>query len=721
MATTSAVWGIDIGQCGLKALRCSLSDDGTHLVADAFDFIEYPQIVTQPDADRDALIHDALELFLSRHDVRDDKVAVSVPGQSGLARFIKLPPVESKKVPDIVSYEARQQIPFPLDEVVWDYQKMPGSNEEEGGSLQRDIGLFAMKRDQVFRWIKPFEKAGIELDLIQLSPLTLYNFATYEKLMDVPSPEEYDPENPPESIVILSLGTESTDLVITDGYQVWQRNIPLGGNHFTKQLMKDRKLTFAKAEHLKRNVREAQDAKPLFQAMRPVFNDLVTEVQRSIGFFENIHRDAKIGRLLALGNAMKLPGLLQYLERNLGYPSTLLEVFGRLKGPAVVSAPSFTDNSMSFAVSYGLVLQGLGQSAIQTNLLPHEIITRRLIRQKKPWAVFIVALLLAGCLFNFFFHWNAWSQVHPEQYAVAFNKSENVSSQSASQKSRDAERIEQFKRIKSLGEVVVGNSEGRLLCLELFRAVFEALPRDPTLKEGQISDKPLDERPNLYVEYVDSVYLPDLSQWWNDSVKTLYLEGGAKDAEDVQAVEESPESEPADQMPAPQPQVAADVDPSGPSGPGWVIEIGGFHYFNKDPQNEAAQYVRNTLLQQLEHGQIMLPDGPNIQLIPVSMDELGVAYPILIRSEGRLDRSFQVPNPKFDPDLQRHKGRLIDESAQEDEAGEPPFHIVPRYQFVVQFCWKETKVTERQEKRQLEKQEKEQLAERETAGQREGF
>ena len=103
--------------------------------------------------------------------MRGDRVAVSVPGQSGLARFIKLPPVESKKIPDIVKYEARQQIPFSLDDVVWDYQKMVGGSEEEGFALEAEVGLFAMKRDQVYRALKPFMDAGIEVDVVQLTPL----------------------------------------------------------------------------------------------------------------------------------------------------------------------------------------------------------------------------------------------------------------------------------------------------------------------------------------------------------------------------------------------------------------------------------------------------------------------------------------------------------------------------------------------------------------------
>src|SRR4030042_1288136 len=97
MARSDAVWGIDIGQCSLKALRCRLGEGGKRIVADAFDFIASPKILSQPGADPAELIQDALKLFLSRNSVRGDRVAISVPGQNGLARVIKLPPVESKQ------------------------------------------------------------------------------------------------------------------------------------------------------------------------------------------------------------------------------------------------------------------------------------------------------------------------------------------------------------------------------------------------------------------------------------------------------------------------------------------------------------------------------------------------------------------------------------------------------------------------------------------------
>ncbi len=162
MAKGGAVWGIDIGQCALKALRCRPHEkEPRRLVVESFDYIEYPKILTQPEAEPAELVREALETFLSRNDLVGDTVAMSVGGQNGLMRFIKLPPVEAKKIPDIVKYEARQQIPFSLDDVVWDYQQLTGGSEEDGFALEPEVGLFAMKRDQVARALAPLEAAGI--------------------------------------------------------------------------------------------------------------------------------------------------------------------------------------------------------------------------------------------------------------------------------------------------------------------------------------------------------------------------------------------------------------------------------------------------------------------------------------------------------------------------------------------------------------------------------
>ena len=80
MAKSGSVWGIDLGQCALKALRCRAGDEPGKIVAEAFDYIEYPKMLSQPDANPTELMKEALETFLSRNSVRGDKVAISSEG-----------------------------------------------------------------------------------------------------------------------------------------------------------------------------------------------------------------------------------------------------------------------------------------------------------------------------------------------------------------------------------------------------------------------------------------------------------------------------------------------------------------------------------------------------------------------------------------------------------------------------------------------------------------
>src|SRR5205085_1299468 len=174
MAKIQPVWALDVGQAALKALKLVPGEGTDQVTAEAFDYIEYPKILSQPDADPEQLVREALETFLERNELKGCRVAIAVPGQAGLVKFIKLPPVEKKRIPDIVKFEAREQIPFALEEVVWSYQQIGGDEEEGDDFTMAEVGLFAMKREQVNRAIAPLRAVGIEVDVVQMGPIALY-------------------------------------------------------------------------------------------------------------------------------------------------------------------------------------------------------------------------------------------------------------------------------------------------------------------------------------------------------------------------------------------------------------------------------------------------------------------------------------------------------------------------------------------------------------------
>src|SRR3990172_4178632 len=99
MPKNQAVWGINLGQSALKAIKLRYAEASDQVVAVAFDYIEHPKILGQPDADPEVLIREALQTFLSRNEVKGDKICISVPGPTGVARFGKVPPVGREQGP----------------------------------------------------------------------------------------------------------------------------------------------------------------------------------------------------------------------------------------------------------------------------------------------------------------------------------------------------------------------------------------------------------------------------------------------------------------------------------------------------------------------------------------------------------------------------------------------------------------------------------------------
>ena len=74
------------------------------------------------DSTREATILKASQEALAEKGIKAREVNVCAPGFHVFSKFVKLPPVDAGKVTQIIQYEAQQNVPFPLAEVVWDYQ-----------------------------------------------------------------------------------------------------------------------------------------------------------------------------------------------------------------------------------------------------------------------------------------------------------------------------------------------------------------------------------------------------------------------------------------------------------------------------------------------------------------------------------------------------------------------------------------------------------------------
>ena len=203
-----------------------------------------------------------------------------------------------------------------------------------------------------------------------------------------------------------------------------------------------------------------------------------------------------------------------------------VESYRGLSGSGVVASPVFKENLLSFAVCYGLALQGLGRSKLWTNLLPREILTDRLIRDKKPWGVGVAAALLLGFTLSILGYWRAWNSVHPSKFDTVLKQADEVEHKANEYSTAYAEKKTAFDQFDQMGKNIVGNVEGRLMWIEVLKALDACLPGDPPLDAdapgepaaadeaandppGQKRNTDISRREELHITELDCEHLTD--------------------------------------------------------------------------------------------------------------------------------------------------------------------------------------------------------------------
>ncbi len=172
MLNLGAVWGIDAGDSALKAVKLKLVGKSIALLD--FRVIRYSDLGGEAGARREGMLPQAIAA-LQQAGLGRDRCIVSIAPQMVFNRFINLPPVDKRRIPEIVLYEAKQQIPFNLNEVVWAYEPI---RKQFVLGEEIEIGLFAAKREVIEAYLAELSalrqadlrRAGQPAGALQLHP-----------------------------------------------------------------------------------------------------------------------------------------------------------------------------------------------------------------------------------------------------------------------------------------------------------------------------------------------------------------------------------------------------------------------------------------------------------------------------------------------------------------------------------------------------------------------
>ncbi len=320
--------------------------------------------------------------------IKGQKVWYSVAGHTVFTRFVKLPPVQGDQMDQIVEFEAKQNVPFPIDEVTWDYEVV-----SDASSIEKEVVLVAMKSDALNEIHEQVVAGGVSGAGVDLAPGALYNSFRY----NYPDCDE--------PVLIIDLGARSTNLVFVEEGRFFTRNLLVGGAAVTNALAKEFGISFAEAEAQKLaqgfvalggavedHPDEAINA--MSKVMRNSMTRLHGEVMRTINYYRSNQSGAAPKRILLAGGGAQMGYVAEFFAEKLKLP---VELFDSLRGvqferganEEVARAASASLGELS-----GLALRGLGGCPLQLELIPDAIFTSRDAARRAP------VLIMAGvCLF----------------------------------------------------------------------------------------------------------------------------------------------------------------------------------------------------------------------------------------------------------------------------------------------------------------------------------
>jgi len=397
MADTQTTVALNIGSQRISVAVFETSKNGD-LILKGY---EADTIVSDPafEASREAQIRVALEEMVERLGIAKQKIRYAISAQAVFMRFVKLPPIQDDNIEQLVTFEARQHVPFPLHEVVWDYELIEGGKDKE-------VVIVAIKSDALEEINDTVNSAGLLTAEVDVAPMALYN--AYRSAYGIPD----------EPTLIIDIGAKTSSLLYVEGKRFFTRSIQIGGSSITSAIAKEYHVSFGEAEYQKihnglvalggghtETLEESVAA--LAMVIRNALTRLTADIARTTNYYRSQHGGSAPKKVLLAGGGANLPYTLEFLQEKLGIPVDFFNPLSNIAIAKGVDLEVLQRDAHMMGELMGLGLRGIGKSQIHIDLVPAAVEQTRDADRRKPFLIAAAAVLILGCAL-----WAGMSQVN---------------------------------------------------------------------------------------------------------------------------------------------------------------------------------------------------------------------------------------------------------------------------------------------------------------------
>ncbi len=341
----SKIIGLDIGSSSVKMVEIDRSKKG-------FD-LQFCGMAPLPDAaitDKSIKKADtvgaAINALIRNSKSRTKAVATSLAGKSVIIKQVSMASMTDAQLEKQIEMEAEPYIPFDIKDVNLDFYIMGDRPEKEG---TMEVVLVAAKRDYMEEFLGLLTSLGLKPVVVDVDPFSLE--VMYE--FSYPNVQE-------EVVALINVGATTLNInILKSGASQYTRDLPIGGDSITREIMRFFDVDYERAENIKRGAHlEGVNPRNLRKIFQRSVDYFVTELQKILDFFStNISYDP-IQKIFLSGGAANTYGLASTMETELGIPVEPVDPFRSLK----VDQKSFDLDYLNkigptMAVAVGLALR----------------------------------------------------------------------------------------------------------------------------------------------------------------------------------------------------------------------------------------------------------------------------------------------------------------------------------------------------------------------------
>lgn len=351
---------------------------------------ESDTIIADPafEASREAQIRVAIDELVEKLKVPKSKVRYAISGQAVFTRFVKLPPLQEDNLEQLVTFEAQQHVPFPINEVVWDYEMIEGGDDKE-------VVIVAIKGDALDEIDDTVNDAGLSTVEVDVAPMALYN--AYREAYGTPD----------EPTLIIDVGAKTSNLLYVEGKRFFTRSVAIGGASVSSAIAKEYNISFPDAEYQKitnglvalgGGHTETMDESlaALAMVIRNALTRLPAEIARTTNYYRSQHGGNSPKKVLLAGGGANLPYTLEFFSEKLNLPVEFFNPVGKVSIAKGVDTELLQREAHMMGELIGLGLRGIGKSTINIDLVPSAVEVSRASDRRKPFLIASAALFVLG-------------------------------------------------------------------------------------------------------------------------------------------------------------------------------------------------------------------------------------------------------------------------------------------------------------------------------------